>query len=184
YLTEDMRPGNEGFIALVSSLPKLGGICNDNGVKLLYHNHGYEFARMPDGRYALDYLFETVAPDLLQTELDTCWIKVMGESPVEYLKKYAGRCPVVHLKDFYLEGSLDGLFRLLGWAGESPNGSRLDVHFEYRPLGFGMQSIPEIINAASEAGAEFLIVEQDDSVGRSALEAVQMSYNYLRTLLN
>ena len=67
----------------------------------LYHNHDFEFVKMPNGQYALDYIYTEIPADLLQTELDICWVKVAGEEPVDYIKKYAGRAPVVHLKDFY-----------------------------------------------------------------------------------
>ena len=62
-----------------------------------------------DGKYALDILYDTVPADYLATEIDTCWVNVGGENPSEYIKKYAGRCPVVHLKDFWGEKSAAAL---------------------------------------------------------------------------
>ena len=52
--------------------------------------------------------------------------------------------------------------------------------FEFRPVGHGMQNIPAIIEAAEASGAKWLVVEQDRSIGRTPLEAVQMSIEYLK----
>ena len=41
-------------------------------------------------------------------------------------------------------------------------------------------NIPAIIEAAEASGAKWLVVEQDRSVGRTPLEAVQMSIEYLK----
>ena len=104
YLEDERRPGTDGFAAVLKAIPVIGKACKARQMTLLYHNHDFEFVRMPDGSYGLDYLYATVPADLLQTELDTCWVNVAGENPVDYIKKYAGRCPVVHFKDFYMEG--------------------------------------------------------------------------------
>ena len=50
------------------------------GIQLLYHNHDFEFVKL-DGEYALDVLYSTIPADLLQTEIDTCWVKVAGVDP-------------------------------------------------------------------------------------------------------
>ena len=60
-------------------------------------------------------LYSTIPADLLQTEIDTCWVNVAGVNPSEYIEKYAGRCPVVHLKDFKKTGSGQGkMYALIG----------------------------------------------------------------------
>jgi Sugar phosphate isomerases/epimerases len=181
YLTDDLRPNTPGFQEVLAKIPAIGRACRDHGAVLLYHNHDFEFVRMPDNSYGLDYLYDHITADLLQTELDTCWIKVAGEDPVAYLHKYAGRCPVVHLKDFYKEGNPDNLYELIGIESNG-NQDQKKGKFEFRPIGYGMQVMPEIVEAAGECGAKLLVVEQDASVGRSAMEAVKMSRDYLRPL--
>jgi sugar phosphate isomerase/epimerase len=146
---------------------------------LLYHNHDFEFKQMPDGSFALDYLYANIPAKILQTELDTCWVKVAGQDPAAYVRKYAGRCPVVHLKDFYMEGALRRPYELIGSnkKAEEPKGV-----FEFRPVGHGMQDFPPIIKASEESGADWIVVEQDMSVGRTSLEAATMSREYLKGL--
>ena len=101
YLTEEYRPGTDGFQKTIEGARLLGETAKKLGMTLLYHNHDFEFAKI-DGKYALDVLYDTVPADLLQTELDTCWVNVGGENPAAYVRKYTGRAPVVHLKDFFL----------------------------------------------------------------------------------
>ena len=107
YVTEERRPGGELFLQMVDEIRSIGQKAKDAGLVLLYHNHDFEFAKLENGQCGLDYLYENVPADLLQTELDQCWVKYAGYDPVEYLQKYSGRAPVVHLKDFYLQGEQD-----------------------------------------------------------------------------
>ena len=45
-----------------------------------------------------------------------------------------------------------------------------------------IQDFPAILEAAEEAGVEYVIVEQDASVDRDPMEAAKMSREYLKTL--
>ena len=108
YVTAERRPGGELFMQMVEEIRAIGEKAKAAGLILLYHNHDFEFNKLPDGQIGLDYLYENIPADLLQTELDQCWVKYAGYEPVAYLEKYSGRSPVVHLKDFYVEGTQEG----------------------------------------------------------------------------
>ena len=54
--------------------------------------------------------------------------------------------------------------------------------FEFRPVGYGKQDMPTILKAATESGAEYLVVEQDSPGEQTSLEAVEMSRKYLASL--
>lgn len=178
YLTEEYRPGTDRFPEVVENIRKIGQVCKENGIVLLYHNHDFEFAKMEDGSYALDYLYATVPADILQTELDTCWVNVGGEDPAAYVRKYAGRCPVVHLKDFVGTRSAN-MYELIGIESKEEAKSE---EFGFRPVGYGVQDMPAIVTAALESGAKWVIVEQDQSKERPPMEAVRMSIDYIRAL--
>lgn len=180
YLTEEYRPGQDKFDEVIKNAAMLGEVANKLGMTLLYHNHDFEFMKL-DGKYALDILYENVSADLLQTELDMCWVNIGGEEPAKYLLKYTGRAPVVHLKDFWGEKSED-MYELIGIDRKAPT---RPANFEFRPVGSGKQDFPTILKAAKDAGASWVVVEQDKpSMGLTALECAAKSRAYLKTIGN
>lgn len=180
YLTEECRPGTDGWESTVAGIEKIGKVAKTMGMKLLYHNHDFEFLKI-DGKYALDILYDTVSEDLLATEIDTCWVNVGGEEPAAYVEKYTGRAPVVHLKDFAGQKGNGPLYKLIGIDEEEVADSANT--FEFRPVGSGVQDWKKITAAAEKAGAEWVVVEQDDpSMGKTPMECAEMSINYLKSL--
>jgi sugar phosphate isomerase/epimerase len=180
YLPEELRPASGKFDEVLQFIDKLGAYCTSQGVTLLYHNHDFEFVKVEDGRFALDYLYETISADKLQTEIDTCWVNVAGVNPLSYVEKYKGRAPVVHLKDFYFEGEKPNrMYALIGQADENEPASSV---FELRPVGYGVQNMPGILAASLRADAQYVVVEQDQSIGRTPFEAAALSRNYLKEL--
>jgi len=178
YLNTEYRPGTDKFPEVVKNVEMLGKVAKELGIQLLYHNHDFEFAKL-DGKYALDVLYDTVPADLLQTELDVCWVNVGGEVPADYIRKYAGRTPVVHLKDFYGEKSED-MYELIGIQSAAP---KRPGNFEFRPVGSGLNDFPAILAAAEEAGAQWVVVEQDKpSMGLTPMECAQKSIHYLKSI--
>jgi len=178
YLPEDQRPGTPAWDSVVASMLNIGKICAEKGMTLLYHNHDFEFVKVGN-KYALDVLYETIPSEYLQTELDTCWVNVGGEIPAAYIRKYANRCPVVHLKDFVGSKS-DNMYALIG---TDTNKQDADVtEFAFRPVGQGKQDFPAILKASLESGAEYVVVEQDGTYETPCLEAAKQSRDYLKTL--
>lgn len=180
YMTEEYRMNGAKAQEAVDGIRMLGETAKKLGMTLLYHNHDFEFEKV-NGEYALDALYQAVPADLLQTEIDTCWVNVAGENPGEYLRKYTGRSPVVHLKDFVMQGSAEGAYELIGM--ESDADKEKDKGFEFRPLGRGMQDVPALLQAAEDAKSKWLVVEQDEpSRGKTPMECAQISIEYLKTI--
>ena len=180
YLAPEHRPGTDAFPEVIKNIAMLGEVAKKLGITLLYHNHDFEFITL-NGKYALDILYEEVPADLLQTELDVCWVNVGGEVPANYIRKYTGRCPVVHCKDFYGEKSED-MYELIGIDKKAPV---RPGNFEFRPVGSGLNDFPAIVAAAKDAGANWLVVEQDKpSMGLTPLQCIEKSINYLKTINN
>ncbi len=179
YLTEEYRPGNDKFNEVIEGAKVLGAKANSLGMKLCYHNHDFEFVKV-DGEYALDILYKEVPADLLHTEIDTCWVNVGGENPAEYVRKYTGRAEIVHLKDFVGSKS-ENMYALIGIDENEKKDTQ--GKFEFRPVGSGVQNFPAILEAAKDAGALWVVVEQDQpSMGLSPLECAEKSINYLKSL--
>ncbi len=173
---------DEDFPELVNICKKLGKAAKDRGMQLCYHNHDFEFTNMINGKHMLDVLYESVDANLLQTQLDTCWVNVGGENPAEYVRKYAGRCRIVHLKDFVGQKS-DNMYALIGVDDDAEKKSQENQKFEFRPVGYGLQDFPAILKAAEESGVEWVVVEQDQpSMEKTPLECAKMSIEYLKTI--
>jgi sugar phosphate isomerase/epimerase len=94
-------------------------------------------------------------PDGVFVELDAGWTWWAGADPVDYL----GRGPVVHIKDFKDRETRS-----------------------YCPVGDGSVGYERVVPAAVEAGAEWLLVEQDESDGPE-IDAARRSYGALREML-
>jgi len=164
---------------VIDRIRKAGERCKENGMTLLYHNHDFEFHKFGD-RYVLDAYYEEISADVLQTELDTCWVNVGGENPADYVRKYAGRAPIVHVKDF-VGVKTENMYGLIGGKEEEAKKSGA---FEFRPVGSGVQNFPAILEAAEAAGAKWLVVEQDQpALGKTPLECAEMSIQYLKSIM-
>ena len=178
YLDDTMRPGSKGFAAILRMINKFAAMCKEAGIQLLYHNHDFEFVTISD-MYGLDFIYEAVDEDILKTEIDTCWVKYAGLDPAEYLLKYTGRAPIVHLKDYVGRKGEAAPYALLGI---DENEKKDTQSFEFRPVGYGCQDVKSVVEAGIKAGAKWFIVEQDMSVGRTPLEAAEMSIGTLKAL--
>ena len=178
YLTDEYRPGQPGFAEVIRTVAKFGALCREAGIQLLYHNHDFEFEKI-SGAYGLDFLYAAVDESILKTEIDVCWVNYSGVNPADYLRKYAGRTPIVHMKDFV--GSKGGAqpYALVNADG-TDDGASQSTAFEFRPVGQGCQNVPAIVEAGLEGGAEYFIVEQDQWYERTPMEAAALSIESLR----
>lgn len=186
YIGVEERPGHSNYHSTVEKIAELGTIAAKYGIQLMYHNHDFEFVKLDNGEYGLDDLYSSVSTDQLTAELDLCWVNVAGVDPCEYLKKYSDRIPVVHFKDFVMPGKKsEKLYKLIG-IDDNDTVEESDVDaFDFRPVGYGAQNVPALINALEGSVCEWIIIEQDEpSLGKSRLECAKMSVDYLKNELN
>ena len=135
-------------------------ICDNaafHGTVAAYHNHWLEFEKV-DGVPALCKIAEKNDPDKFFFEPDVCWINRGGYDPAEFIRRYAGRIRQVHLKDIKVP----------------------DVVKETTELGNGIIDIKGAYAAAVEAGAKWVIYEQDESA--DPFVSAEKSLKYLNTL--
>lgn len=174
-LSREHRPASPSFPFVLDFIAAIARAANAAGIGLMYHNHDFEFIKL-GGKYALDLMYETIPSELLAAQLDTCWINVGGLDPAAYIRKYAGRVPVIHLKDFWGERA-GAAYELIGEENTAP---KRPEGFEYRPLGSGLQDMPSILAAARDSGTEWVVVEQDSpSMGLSPMQCIEKSIEYL-----
>ncbi|OCA88060.1 xylose isomerase [Bacillus sp. FJAT-27225] len=158
YLPLELR-NEEFYLSMIPSLNKIGETLKAEGITLCYHNHDFELQPLSDGRTALETIFEDTDSNALNTELDVYWLSKAGENPVRWLNRYAGRSPLVHLKDM-----------------------TADEEQFFAELGTGSIDLNAILDAGQEAGVQWWIVEQD-ACRRDPFESVEISLNYLRAQL-
>ena len=182
WYEKDKLAGSPEWDNTVKMFTEVAELLKKNGIKMMYHNHDFEFNKV-DGKFILDWIYDTIPQDLIELEVDTCWVHYAGYNPAEYLLKYSGRINIVHLKDFACKNLGGGpVYALIDEDGNEKKGSKEDNGFEFRPVGHGIQDIPSIIEASEKAGASVLIVEQDQSNDRPPMEAAKMSREYLKSL--
>jgi sugar phosphate isomerase/epimerase len=128
-----------------------------HGLNFAYHNHSFEFEKF-DGKSGFDIFYET-AGDLVKAELDVYWLKHGGEDPVRIINRLGPRVLLLHLKDMS-----DGPER------------------KFAPVGSGILDFKSILAAAETIGAEWGVVEQDNTYNTPSLDAARLSLNNLRKL--
>jgi sugar phosphate isomerase/epimerase len=148
----------------------------DHGIELYYHNHHVEFAKY-DGEYLLDIIKNSTSK--LGFELDVHWIHRAGGNPIEVIKNFAGRISLLHIKDYRI-GQVD-LSALEG--GDMGKFMQAFTNIiEFAELGKGNLDLKGMIDAGLESGAQYFLVEQDDTYGRDPFDCLKDSADHLREL--
>ncbi|MDQ0616836.1 sugar phosphate isomerase/epimerase family protein [Arthrobacter globiformis] len=148
----------------------------EHGISLYYHNHHIEFAKF-DGKYMLDIIADN--SPAMGMEIDVHWVQRGGLDPVRTLEKYAGRTAMVHLKDYRIGQLPESAFGLLESGDVAGFMAEFKDVVQFAEVGEGNLDFPAIIPAAQSAGAQYLLVEQDQLYGRTVWDALQTSYDNL-----
>ncbi|MGB9952651.1 sugar phosphate isomerase/epimerase family protein [Haloarcula marismortui] len=135
-----------------STATLLGMLAADFDRPLLYHNHDHEFVPLGDGT-AFDALVDQTTIDF---EFDAGWAHAAGQDPVALLRRLNGRVPVVHLKDMTADG-------------------------EPTALGDGVVPLQAVVDAAREAGTQWLVFEHDNPT--DPVDAIRAGIDGMRPLL-
>ncbi|WP_231386440.1 sugar phosphate isomerase/epimerase family protein [Arthrobacter sp. 131MFCol6.1] len=151
----------------------------EQGLSLYYHNHHIEFAKF-DGTYMLDII--AANSPAMGLEIDVHWVQRGGLDPVRTLQKYAGRTAMVHLKDYRIGQLPERAFGLLETGDIKGFMAEFKDVVQFAEVGEGNLDFASIIPAAQAAGAEYLLVEQDELYGRTVWDALQTSYDNLVAL--
>lgn len=143
---------------LAEILDTLGEKANSVGLKLLYHNHDFEFKKNEEGVVIIDYLLENCNPALVNFQMDLFWVTKAEADPVAYFEKYPGRFKIWHVKD-------------------------MDDQGRFAPVGKGKIDFERILAKKELSGMEYYMVEQDmtfDSL--EPLEAIRISHEGLKEI--
>lgn len=170
-LPQGQRPsmallGLDGFKKLVDAMNDIGKQAKAAGLQYAYHNHNYEFEKMPDGSYGYDVLVNGTDPDLVKFEIDCGWMSVAGADPVAYMRKYPGRFRMIHVKEFQpVSAPITSLF-----GSERPKGT---------DLGTGFIDYKRIFAAGHAAGIEHAFSEQENPFPVSQMASAEAAFRFL-----
>ena len=89
--------GAEGYRRFADEASAIGERLAAAGIGLSYHNHSYEFVRFGE-ETGLDIIYAASDPRYLKAEIDTYWVQHGGADPVAWIRRVAGRMPVVHFR--------------------------------------------------------------------------------------
>ena len=154
-MPDQYRGSEAGFRRFAEEASAVGEKLSRAGLDFSYHNHSFEFVHFGP-RTGLDLLYETADPRYFKSEIDTYWVQHGGGDPAAWIRKLAGRAPVVHLKDMVIA---DGK-QIMAEVGE------------------GNLNWPAILDACTAAGVEWYAVEQDECQ-RDPFESLKISYDNL-----
>jgi sugar phosphate isomerase/epimerase len=142
---------------------KTEALAAKEGMKVVYHCHGYEFLPSDEGT-----LFDTLAKAApnIHFEIDVYWAQAGGADPRALIAAYPGRVPLLHVKDMQ-----KGL--------ELPRGSSGAPHETQVVVGTGQMDWPGILGAAEAGGGKLYYLEDESP---SVWEQLPGSLKYLRGL--
>lgn len=167
YLPNDQRPDNlDGYKALAEKLTAAAQAAKAVGLGFAYHNHAFEFGPL-EGSTPLDALMNESDAATVGLELDVFWVSIAGQQPTDWLRRYSGRVPLVHLKDKAADAPTQ-------FAEGAPKEA-------FKEVGSGVLDFEAILKACTEAGVAHYFVEQDQTPG-NPLASLEQSYKHLRSL--
>jgi sugar phosphate isomerase/epimerase len=150
-----MTGGAENLTAIVN---ELGKKANKAGLKLLYHNHDFEFMEDENGVVPIVYMLEHTDPEFVNFQMDLYWVTRAGADPLAYFEKYPGRFKIWHVKD-------------------------MDSQGRFAPVGKGTIDFKRILDQKDLSGMRYYMVEQDMTFdGLKPLEAIGISHEGLKEI--
>ena len=146
----------EGIRGVADELSRVAAKAGEQGLRIGYHNHAFEWENTVDGRPALEAFAELLDPSVV-LELDTYWAAVGGQDVPAAIRRLGDRVRFLHLKD----------------------GPITKNNLEQLPLGEGAMPVDRIVDAAT--ALEIPVLEFDDYDG-DIFDAVRRSFTFARGL--
>lgn len=155
----------EDWLRGVKRLAAAGAKLREEGIRFAYHTHAPDFQKYRgDPRRKIDIMMESAPARDLKAEFDVAWVYVGSVNsgcagPADYLRKYKGRVPAIHVKDLM----------------PMKKGGKV----QFTPLGQGVLNFKEVFAAAREAGVEWFIYEQDNGQSGTPFDWARQSLEFM-----
>lgn len=143
WLDPDERPTDmRGWISFARRLTAIARTLKGEGLRFGWHNHDFEFAKLPDGDVPMRILLAE-APEI-EWEADVAWIVRGGAGALDWIARHGDRIGAVHVKDI------------------APRGQALDED-GWADVGSGTVDWPTILDAIGKASPSPLFILEHDN---------------------
>jgi sugar phosphate isomerase/epimerase len=166
WMDEKLRHSYDGLMYQLDVFNKSGELCKKLGMKFGYHNHDFEFTEKINDTPIYDLIIKNTNPDLVIQQLDFGNMYGSGGRAKEWIDKYHGRFPSLHVKDEIKSAG----------RGEMNDG------YESTTMGDGVVDPKMLCLLAKKvSGAKHFIIEQESYQNRTPLEAAKINLATMKT---
>lgn len=167
YLFDNMRTSLDDYKKLSEKLNIAGEAAKAAGLKLLYHNHNFEFKDWGNGATGFDVFKKETDASLVGFEIDFYWVARAGLEPLQLIRENQDRIKIWHVKDM---------------SKKQPPTYTTDGEQFYTELGSGILDYKELFRHKKESGMEYFYIEQDQT-GIPVYESIAKSFQYAKKQL-
>lgn len=157
HLAPALRASSDQYKDIADKINKAAEMCKGAGLNFSYHNHDFEFDKLPDGLVGYDILLKNTDSKLVKFEMDLYWAVRGGRNPIDLFHEYPGRFVMVHIKDM------------------SKNDPKLETE-----IGKGTINFKEILANAKLAGITAFFMEQENNYSPDVFGSVAESALYIK----
>jgi sugar phosphate isomerase/epimerase len=134
------------------------------GLRLGYHNHGFEFVPLPGGTNGFRLLVEHTDPKVVRFEFDLGWAVSAGERLPPLFELLGDRLEMLHLKDT-----------------KRPATSVMDL--ASTDAGTGMVDWQEVVRLVRHSTSiRHMFVEQEEPFPKTPMDSARVDYEFFTTL--
>ncbi|WP_099203775.1 sugar phosphate isomerase/epimerase family protein [Scatolibacter rhodanostii] len=183
---------HEEALAIAEKMNKYGEKAKTFGLKYGYHNHNNDFDKF-EGETVLETFLSHTDPTLVGFEFDVGWIWRAGYNAADLVQKYAGRVPLIHVKETNRMLKPDeSAHKFMENAEKDEKGNpiltpeikaKINEFLTFNcKLGEGLINIPHLKPIADAQGTEAYIVEREYAYTGDVFTSVQEDLDYLRNI--
>ena len=148
------------FYGFISLLDKQFERYEKEGITLAYHHHNWEYVKLSNGKTRMQELL--LGTKKIKFVHDTYWSARSGVAPERQIKEFGNRLLGVHLRDL------------------THTAKGLKVNPKNCAVGEGVIDFSAVIRAASDVGAEYLVIEEKTD---TPYENIEKSYQNIGKIL-
>jgi sugar phosphate isomerase/epimerase len=166
WIDEKVRHSYDDLMMQLSLFNKSGELCKKHGMQFGYHNHDFEFVEKINGTLIYDLIIQNTNPDLVIQQLDFGNMFGHGGRAKEWIEKYPGRFPSLHVKD------------------EMKSSGRGEMNDGYDSTTMGAGEVDPkglCILAKKMSGAKHFIIEQESYQDKTPLECAKINLETIKT---